>query len=222
MERRAEGKSVPGVQVARPAPGKGARTRTRLLDLAQDAIIHKGFAATSIDELVEGAGIAKSTFFYHFRDKNDLARQLIRRYMAEDDALYEGLARRAHELSDDPLQAFLIFLRLFAEMLDAAAEEHPGCLVAAVIYQDRAFDREVRGLIEANIRGWRARFHAWLTAAAARHPPRMAVDLEALADQLNVVIDGGIVTARALGEPAVIGRQLRLMHAFVRLLFERG
>jgi AcrR family transcriptional regulator len=48
----APGKTVPSV--GQPER-KGARTRERLLDLAYDAIIQKGFAATSIKELVEAA-----------------------------------------------------------------------------------------------------------------------------------------------------------------------
>ena len=46
-------------------------TRQKLLDLAYDSLIRKGFAATSIEELVEAAGITKSGFFYHFKDKRD-------------------------------------------------------------------------------------------------------------------------------------------------------
>ena len=46
-------KTVPEVQS--PALSKGARTRERLLDLAYEAVIRKGFAATSIEELVEAA-----------------------------------------------------------------------------------------------------------------------------------------------------------------------
>src|SRR3546814_10625097 len=61
---------------------KRSQTRERLLDFAYGAIIEKGFAATSIEELVEAAGITKSGFFYHFKDKNDLARQLLERYLA--------------------------------------------------------------------------------------------------------------------------------------------
>lgn len=212
-------KTAPTVRARARPPTKGLRTRERILDLAQDAIIHKGFAATSIDELVAGAGIAKSTFFYHFRDKNDLARQLVRRYLDRDDELHEALIRRARTLSDDPLQAFLIFLRLFAEMVDELPELHPSCLVAAVTYQDRAFDRETCRLVEASIRAWRARYLAWLREIAERHPPRAAVDLEAVADHFNVMVDGAIVTARALGDPTIMGRQVRLMHDLVRLLF---
>ncbi len=182
--------------------------------------MHKGFGATSIEELVEAAGITKSGFFYHFRDKNDLARQLVARYIEHDNAIFDQLTRRARELSDDPLQSYLIFLRLFAEMMDDLPNLHPGCLVASVTYQDRAFDREVTRLTREAVLGWRARFHVWLQEIAALYPPRLDVDLEALADKLNVTADGAIITARAVGDQSVIGRQARLLHDFVKLLFD--
>jgi AcrR family transcriptional regulator len=220
MARGIAEKTVLEVQLRAPARTKGGRTRERILDLAEDAVMHKGFAATSIDELVDGARIGKSTFFYHFRDKNDLARQLIERYLARDEALLDGLVARARALSDDPLQSFLIFLRLFTETMADLKDLHPGCLVAAITYQDRAFDREVCRLVETGVRGWRGRFHAWLAEIAERYPPRLPVDLEALADHLNVVVDGAIITSRALREPAVLAGQARLVHDFVKLLFD--
>jgi len=219
MVERVLEKTVPPVRSAPDAPTKGERTRQRLMDLAQDAIIHKGFAATSIEELVEAAGITKSGFFYHFRDKNDLARQLIARFIAQDDEIYDRLMARARSLSDDPLQAFLIFLKLFAEMMDDLPGVHPGCLVSAITYQDRAFDREVSRLIEGGVRSWRVRFKGWLDDVAAHYPPKLPVDLEALADHFNVMADGAIIASRALRDPSVIGKQARLMHDFVKLLF---
>ncbi|MDO9487131.1 MAG: TetR/AcrR family transcriptional regulator [Sphingomonadaceae bacterium] len=212
-------KTIPPVRGEPERLGKGERTRGRLMDLAEDAIIHKGFAATSIEELVEAAGITKSGFFYHFRDKNDLARQLIARFIARDDAINDQLEARARVLSDDELQSFLIFLKLFAETMDDLPELHPGCLVSAITYQDRSFDHEVSRLIEEGVRSWRARFHGWLLKIADRYPPRLPVDLEALADHFNVIVDGSIMTSRALRDPSIIGRQTRLMHDFVRLLF---
>ena len=52
--------------------GKGSATRSRILDVAQEAVLAKGFDATSIDEIVASAEITRSGFFYHFRDKNAL------------------------------------------------------------------------------------------------------------------------------------------------------
>ncbi|RYD91679.1 MAG: TetR/AcrR family transcriptional regulator, partial [Sphingomonadales bacterium] len=128
MVERAVEKTTPPVQLAAEAT-KGMRTRERIMDLAEDAIMHKGFAATSIEELVEAAGITKSGFFYHFRDKNDLARQLVSRFIDRDTLILDQLTERARSLSDDPLQSFLIFIRLFAEMMDDLPTLHPGCLV---------------------------------------------------------------------------------------------
>jgi TetR/AcrR family transcriptional regulator, transcriptional repressor for nem operon len=201
-------------------PTKGARTRERIMDLAEDAIIHKGFAATSIEELVEAAGITKSGFFYHFRDKNDLARQLVGRFLTRDYDILEQLTARAKSLSDDPLQSFLIFLKLFAEMMDDLPGLHPGCLVASMTYQDRAFDQEVSKLIRQALLAWRTRFQGWIEEIAAKHPPRLPVDFEALADHLNVLADGGIIMSRAMNDKSILGRQMRLMHDHVKLLFD--
>jgi TetR/AcrR family transcriptional regulator, transcriptional repressor for nem operon len=219
MAQRLIEKTRPAVQNDADGRTKGARTRDRILDIAQDAIIHKGFAATSIDELVEAAGITKSGFFYHFRDKNDLVRQLFERFMNEDNALLDTLTERARTLSEDPLQSLLIFLNLYAETMDDLPELHPGCLVAAITYQEQMFDGEVRAMNRESILGLRARFREWLEEIDARHPPRLPTDLDALADQLTTVVEGSIVLSKALADPRLMGRQMRLFRDHVKLIF---
>jgi len=59
---------------------------------------------------------------------------------------------------------------------------HPGCLVASYCYQDRLFDKEVRALNTAAVLGWQQRFRERLDLIAARYPPRIAVELDDLAD----------------------------------------
>lgn len=199
---------------------KGERTRERILDIAYDAIVQKGFAATSIEELVEAAGITKSGFFYHFRDKNDLARQLFERFLAEDEQILDSLTARARTLSDDPLHSFLIFLQLYAELMDDMPDLHPGCLVASVTYQAQLFDREVRAMNAQSIRAMRARFRAWLDEIAAVYPPRAPVDLDALADQLGAVVEGAIILSKALADRGLMGRQTRLFRDQIKLLFQ--
>jgi TetR/AcrR family transcriptional repressor of nem operon len=201
---------------------KGKRTRERLMDAANDAILTKGFAGTSIDELVEATGITKSGFFYHFRDKGDLARQLLIRFLAEDDAVMDELTARAHALSDDPMQRFLLFLDLYADMMDEVDEVHPGCLVAAVIYQEQAFDRDVRQMLFETAMRWRERFRSWFQAIDARYTPVAPIDLDTLADSFSAVVEGSIVLTRALGDPKLLGRQLRLFGTMVRTTYGVG
>lgn len=199
-----------------PVPGD---TRQRLLDAAQSAILSKGFAATSIEEIIAAVGITKSGFFYHFADKGELAHALLERYLERERVLFDEIFARADELSEDPLHGFLIALKMFEEVFNDLPQAHPGCLTAAFCYQDRQFDRRVRELNTSGIVAWRERFHERLQVIAARYPPRMPVDLRDVADMLSALADGGIILSKALDDPKALPRQIRLYREFVRALF---
>ena len=211
-------KTGPAVQLESSARTKGEKTRERLMDLAYASIVEKGFAATSIEELVEAAGITKSGFFYHFRDKNDLARQLFERFLDEDEGIMVTLENRARELSDDP-QSFLIFLNVYAQMMDDMEALHPGCMVATVTYQERMFDADVRQMNVDYLRRMRERLARWLSEIVDKYPPRIPVDVEELADHLNVVVEGAIIQSKALRDESLMGKQTRLFRNHIKLLF---
>jgi AcrR family transcriptional regulator len=198
---------------------KGEQTRERILDLAEDAVLHKGFALTSIDELIAAAGITKSGFFYHFRDKNDLAKALLERYLERDEVIFDDLFAKADALNEDPLHGFLVFLKLLADLMADLASGHPGCLVASYCYQDRLFSSEIRELGAMGVRRWRARFRKRLDAIAERYPPKIAIDLDPLADMATTIIDGGIVLSKSLSQPKHLPEQIMLYRNFVRLVF---
>jgi AcrR family transcriptional regulator len=198
---------------------KGEQTRERILDIAQSGVLHKGFAATSIDEIICEANITKSGFFYHFKDKNDLARQLFERFLTEDEGIIDTLEARARELSDDPLQSFLIFLNLYAQMMDDMEILHPGCMVASITYQERMFDADVRQMNVDYLLRMRERFTRWLGEIAAANPPRQAVDLQELADNFTGIVEGAIILSKALCDEGLMGRQMRLYRNHIKLLF---
>ena len=111
---------------------KGDETRERILAVAESAVLAKGFSATSIEEIIAEVGITKSGFFYHFKDKGELAKGLLVRYLDRDTLLLDEIFRRGDELHTDPLHGFLIALKLFAEMMSDLPKAHPGCLAAFV------------------------------------------------------------------------------------------
>ncbi len=198
---------------------KGSLTRERILDLAEAAVLEKGFAATSIDELIAAAGITKSGFFYHFKDKGELAVALMERYIAHNDAVLADIFRRADELNEDPLHGFLVAMKLFAEMTADLPSTHPGCLVASFCYQDRLFSQEVRDLAHRGVLTWRKLFLERLNRVAEHYPPKIPVDLEALADMANALVDGGIIQSRVMRDKAILPQQIMLYRDFVRAVF---
>ncbi len=202
-----------------PAPRKRSDTRERLLDVAEAAVLSKGFAATSIEELIAATGITKSGFFYHFKDKGDLAKALLLRYLENDEKILHDLFKRADELNEDPLHGFLIFLKMFAEMLADLPGTHPGCLAASYCYQDQLFNQEIRDLNASGVLAWRKRFRERLERIAARYPPKLDLDLEAMADMAATLVEGGIVVSKVLKDPSILPRQVLAYRDFIRLVF---
>lgn len=199
--------------------GKGEATRERILEIAEAAVLAKGFGTTSIEEIIAEAGLTKSGFFYHFRDKNALAREMVRRYVDTNDRLFDDIFERGRQLSDDPLQAFLISLKLLAEVMADLPNGHPGCLIASICYQERLFDREVRDLTAQSVRDWNARFRAIFEGIAAAYPPKEAVDLDDLADMLSCIVDGAIILSKTLNDPRWLERQIMIFRSCVKLMF---
>ena len=211
--------TAPAVRLSGQGTTKGERTRTRILDVAYDSIVHKGFAATSIDELVEAAGITKSGFFYHFKDKGELAEAMMERYLVQDKAVLDEIFKRADELNDDPLHGLLVALKLFAEMLGNLPEAHPGCLAASFCYQDQLFNKKIRDMNADGLLRWRKRFRERLDKIAEKYTPRGPVDLEALSDMAASNVEGGLILGRVLKDVTILPRQIMLFRDLVRTTF---
>ncbi|KOR76205.1 TetR/AcrR family transcriptional regulator [Paenibacillus solani] len=56
---------------------KAQRKRDLILDKAKELFIQRGYAATSMDELVKYTGASKGSIYYHFESKEDLFVKLL-------------------------------------------------------------------------------------------------------------------------------------------------
>lgn len=65
---------------APPGPRQRDRRAAEILDAAAALFVEKGVAATSIDDIVDRAGVAKGTFYHYFRDRTAMLEALRERY----------------------------------------------------------------------------------------------------------------------------------------------
>lgn len=67
---------------------KSERSRTQILNAALKLFSHRGYGATSVQDIAEEAGVSKGNVYHHFRDKEAVFRALLDRYfevMAQPD-----------------------------------------------------------------------------------------------------------------------------------------
>jgi len=65
---------------ARPGPRRRDQRLASLLDAAAALFVEKGVTATSIEDIAERAGVAKSTFYHYFHDRAAMLEALRKRY----------------------------------------------------------------------------------------------------------------------------------------------
>ncbi|HEX7049936.1 MAG TPA: TetR family transcriptional regulator [Longimicrobiales bacterium] len=200
-------------------PKDGTETRTQIMDTAEALILDHGYAGTSVEAIVEAAGVTKGAFFHHFRSKMDLARALVERYADLDAGLLERTMEEAERASDDPAEQLVAFVELCAEEMEEFAEPHPGCLFASFCYEAQLFDADTHRIIRDATVLWRERLGAKVREAVALHPPRIEVDPDALADMLWVVFEGSFLLSRAMADPEAVAVQLRQYRGYLELLF---
>ena len=188
-------------------PRSGEATKEKILDATETLVYQHGFAATSLDNVLETAGLTKGAFFYHFKNKAELGRALIERYAVRDVAILEDTMGRAEKLSDDPLQQMLIFIRILKEPMDEMTEPAPGCLFASYTYQPKEFAPEIAEVASETLLKWRISLAEKFAAISETHSIAPPVHFESLADHLLAVIEGSYIISKVFKDPGVPGRQ---------------
>src|SRR4051812_13176125 len=89
-------------------------TRRALVESAIKLFGEKSYAATSVQEITEAAGVTKGAFYHHFETKEDLL-ALIHDEFAD---LYLAVLERVIEENEDPVDQLVELLRAFVPMVE--------------------------------------------------------------------------------------------------------
>ena len=198
---------------------RAEQTRERLLDAAKTLVMAKGFAGTSIDDVLSQTGLTKGAFFHHFKGKADLARELVKRYAVGDLKMFQDFDRRSREASADPLEQVMEFLKIFEAYISNSQDPAPGCMYAVYTYESRQFDPDVLDFISDTLRQWTSIYVRKFQEVMDRYPPALDVTPRQLAEMIVSVIEGGLVLQRAHGDTDITRRQSEQFRNYLKLLF---
>lgn len=199
---------------------KGETTKENILEIAQNLMLQKGFSGTSLEEIISASNITKGGFFYHFESKNDLAKHLMLKYQHDDTIFFNSLFDRADDLSEDPLQQMLIFLKLLAQAMENLPDVHPGCLVATFTSANQQLNDEVKDVTAACTLCWRNLFTQHLAKINQQYPMKIDINVNELSDMLSTIIEGGIIMSRTLSEQNVLVQQILQYRNYLRLIYD--
>jgi TetR/AcrR family transcriptional repressor of nem operon len=198
----------------------GRPTKNKILAESKELVFEKGFAGTSIDQILDRTGITKGAFFYHFKTKSALAKALIEEFAQDDMGHMEAALKKTEDLKGDPLERLLQFVQEFIDLMSDLSSP-PSCLYASYTYEPDQFDKEVLDIVEEAILKWKETFKTLLGAVLQEYNLKMDTNIDELANNFFVTFEGSYIISRALNDPSVIAKQLQLLKNHFQLLFER-
>jgi AcrR family transcriptional regulator len=92
--------------LAPTATDRGGETRRRILDVAAQAFADRGYAGTSLSDVLKASGVTKGGFYFHFPSKEALALATLR-YKQEQWAGAVMSAMLRHPRAVDQLEAMV-------------------------------------------------------------------------------------------------------------------
>lgn len=197
------------------SPERG-NARTRLLEAARDVIRQKGFAATSVDDLCQSAGVTKGAFFHHFKTK-DLLGVAAANYWAETTgAMFAGAPY--HE-PDDPLDRVLAYLDFRKAIIDGETFEYT-CLVGTMTQEVHDSAPAIRDACAESIFGHAATLEADIEAARVQRGVVADWTAASLARHTQAVLQGGFILAKATGDAELARESVDHLIRYVRQLFD--
>jgi len=170
-------------------------SRARLLDAALTVFRTKGYTATRVEDVCAEAGVTKGSLFHHFKTKEELAVAAAGRFSEHADRLFAGAPYRAVA---DPRERLLGYVALRRALLDGPLPEVT-CLLGTLVQETYEIHPAIGGAAGAHILAHAVEVGAMAAAAKAACAPEADWSAESLGRQIQAVIQGAFILAKAGG-----------------------
>ncbi len=189
--------------------------RQKLLDAALSVIRTKGYGATTIDELCAKAGVAKGSFFHHFKNKEALGVAAAEYWSDMTGAFFEAAPYHRHA---DPLDRALGYIDFRKAILTGKIPEFT-CLVGTMVQEVYETYPEIRDACDASISGHAAKVEADIAEAMKLHGIRADWTARSLALHTQAVLQGAFILAKARDSADIAAASVDHLRRYVELLF---
>ena len=194
---------------------RGAETRDRLIHSARYLFWERGFAGTSMAELLAHAEVNSGSFYHFFESKEALLRAVLEMCTV---ALYPQVVDPAFALTEEPVERIFAILAGYRDRI-LQSECQYGCPLGRLALEIDAENRPAHNLIAQNFKGWIGAIRSCLEPVQDRLPT--GTNIDALATYVLAVMEGGVMLARSYGAVEPFDLAVAQLREHFRLLLGR-
>ena len=187
-------------------------TRERLIESARYLFWERGFAGTSMADLLAHADVNSGSFYHFFESKEALLRAVLDLYLL---ALRPVIVNPAFAKTDDPAERIFAILAGYRERILQTDCQY-GCPLGRLALEIDPENRPAHKLIAENFQGWVGAVRECVEQMKDRLP--RDTDADALATYVLAVMEGGVMLSRSYGSVEPFDRAVKQLRQHFRLL----
>ena len=189
-----------------------ASTRDRLIHSARYLFWDRGYAGTSMADLLAHANVNSGSFYHFFESKEALLREVLTGYL---EALRPMVVDPAFATTDEPVERIFAILASYRDRI-LQTECRYGCPLGRLALEIDPENRPAHKLIAENFQGWITAVRECLDQLKPRLPKN--TDLDALATYVLAVMEGGVMISRSYGSVEPFDRAVKQLRQHFQLL----
>jgi AcrR family transcriptional regulator len=165
-------------------------TRDKIVYAAMLLFAQKGYASTSVADILQAAGVNAGSLYYFFPGKQDVLLAVLDAYLH---GIHPMLLEPAWKGVADPIERVFALLKRYRGHLERTECTY-GCPIGSIALELHEPDPAVRQLLAANFAGWVNAIEQCFVEAGDRLPEN--VDRRALAIFALTTMEGGVMVSR--------------------------
>jgi TetR/AcrR family transcriptional regulator, transcriptional repressor for nem operon len=185
-------------------------TRDRIVYSAMYLFWEKGFAATSVSDIVERAKCRSGSFYHFFESKDALLHAVLELYRESFEAI---IAVPAFAATVDPIERIFAILAGYRDRL-LQTDCTYGCPIGRLALEIDPANRKAFGLIGDNFTAWRGAIERCLADARLS----AGIDRNDLASFVLTVMEGAVMQSRTFRNIDPFDAGVRQLRAYFDLL----
>ena len=191
-------------------------TRDRLIDSARHLFWERGYAGTSMADLLAHANVNSGSFYHFFDSKEALLREVLTGYLH---ALRPVVIAPALASTNDPVERIFAILSGYRGRILSTNCQY-GCPLGRLALEIDPENRPAHKLIAENFAAWIAAVQECIAECVLALSPRLrrTVEPHALATFVLTTMEGGVMLSRSAGSVEPFDAAVRQLRAHFKLL----
>lgn len=191
-------------------------TRDRLIESARFLFWDRGFAGTSMAELLAHAEVNSGSFYHFFDSKEALLRAVLEGYLH---LLRPMVVDPAFAAANEPLGRIFAILAGYRQRI-LGTDCRYGCPLGRLALEIDTENAPAHALIAQNFQGWIEAVRECLEEMKTALPA--GTDLDALATYVLVVMEGGVLLSRSYRSVEPYDRAVSQLEQHFKLLLNNS